>query len=115
MSGLFITVLRRAWRWARSAPAALPSAALRVTDEGGQLLANVRVASRSDYMLSVELPASTVVVDLYPHYIRFVERGGRSAYRTCDFACHTYVKFGECLQDRRELHVLIEPALTVAR
>jgi len=84
--------------------------ALRVTDENGALLADVANAGRDDFRLQVELDSGPVVVDLHRHYLAFVESGGKAAYRASDFACRTYVKFGNCIQDRCELHILIQPA-----
>lgn len=88
----------------------LPRAALRVTDEHDELLAQFAAATRTDYRLQVELPSGPAFVDLYPHYLMFVSAGGKAAYHGFDHACYTYVKFGACIQDRRALHILIQPA-----
>jgi hypothetical protein len=87
-----------------------PRADLQVTDEHSRLLADVADAGRDDYRLSVELTSGPVIVDLYTHYLAFAERGGTADYRASDMACRTYVKFGNCIQDRRVLHILIQPA-----
>lgn len=91
-------------------PRRSPTVALRVTDDGGRVLADVANAGRDDYRLSVALPSGPVMVDLYGHYLRFMEGGGKAAYRGADAACRTYVKFGACIQDKRELHILIQPS-----
>lgn len=85
-----------------------PAVALHVTDEEGRVLADVANAGRDDYRLSVALLSGTVTVDLYGHYLRFIDSGGKSVYHGTDAACRTYVKFGECVQDKRELHILIQ-------
>jgi hypothetical protein len=84
--------------------------ALRVTDDEDRVLVDVPDAGRDDYRLSVALPGGPVTVDLYGHYLRFIDSGGKTAYRGTDAACRTYVKFGECVQDKRELHILIHPS-----
>lgn len=94
--------------WSRQ-PAA-PRIALRVTDERGAVLAETDYAQRDDYRLRVELDSGTVIVDLYPHYLAFIEQGASGEYRASDFACHTYVKFGHCIQDRCALQILIKAA-----
>lgn len=87
-----------------------PTVALHVTDEEGRVLADVPNAGRGDYLLSVTLLSGPVTVDLYGHYLRFVDNGGKAAYHGTDAACRTYVKFGECIQDKRELYILIQPS-----
>lgn len=94
--------------WSRQ-PAA-PRIALRVTDERGAVLAGTDDAQRDDYRLRVELDSGAVIVDLYPHYLAFIENGASGEYRASDFACHTYVKFGHCIQDKCALHILIQAA-----
>lgn len=94
-------------RWLRRRP---PAVSLHVTDDNGAVLADIADAQRGDYLLAVELDSGMVTVDLYRHYQAFAEAGGKKPYRISDFACNTYVKFGTCLQDRRELHILIQPA-----
>ncbi|KIF81698.1 hypothetical protein [Noviherbaspirillum autotrophicum] len=87
-----------------------PTVTLRVTDDEGRVLVDAANAGRDDYRLSVALLNGPVIVDLYGHYLRFVDTGGKAAYRGTDAASRTYVKFGECIQDKRELHILIEPS-----
>lgn len=87
-----------------------PAVALRVTDTEGRVLADVANAARGDYLLSVTLLSGLVTVDLYAHYLRFIGSGGKATYHGTDAACRTYVKFGECMQDKRELHILIHPS-----
>lgn len=85
-----------------------PAVALLVSDEEGRVLADVANAGREDFRLSVALPSGPVTVDLYGHYLRFIESGEKAIYHGTDAACRTYVKFGECVHDKRELHILIQ-------
>lgn len=86
-------------------------AALLVTDENGEILADIPVAGPCDYRVRVDLPNGPVFVDLYGHYQMFTSAGGKVPYRGLDRACRTYVKFGDCIQDKRDLFVLIQPAI----
>lgn len=108
-TGWLSRLLWRLWRALRPASSG-PRAALRVIDDGGQLLADVALAGPDDYLMRVELPSGPVVVDLYPHYRRFAAAGGRVPYISRDHACRSYVKCGACMQDELGLRILIQPA-----
>lgn len=91
-------------------PSTPPAVSLKVTDENGKVLVDVADAQKSDYWLSVPLLSEPVVLDLYGHYQQFIANGGKRAYRGTAVACNTYVKFGECMQDRCELDIVIQPS-----
>lgn len=102
-------LVQQFWRSRHNAHPVLPRASLRVTDENGVLLADIANANCKDYRLCVELLSGSVVIDLYRHYLMFAILGGHFIYQGSDRACRTYVKFGECMQDIRVLHVRIRP------
>lgn len=80
---------------------------LLVTDENDAVLANAPAAGPGDYRLYVELVSGVVLIDLSRHYKAFAAAGGKADYLGGDFACNTYVKFGECIQEKRRLFIQI--------
>ncbi|WP_416047303.1 hypothetical protein [Cupriavidus basilensis] len=90
--------------WRQSGSTAV---SLRVTDGNGDCLVDVAGAERHEYRMRIGLPSGAIVVNLYGRYLAFVDDGGHHNYDGIDFACRTYVKFGECLQDRQALHISI--------
>lgn len=109
-TGWFSRLLWRLWRALHPAALSGPHAALRVIDDGGQLLADIALAGRDDYLMRVELPSGPVVVDLYPHYRRFAAAGGRVPYIGREHACRSDLKSGTRMQDQLGLRILIQPA-----
>lgn len=105
-------VMKILGRWRPSGKdrnAAPPEATLIVQDNSGAVLASAPQATRADYRITVMLNSGAVLLDLYDHYRRFAAEGGKEVYRTTAYACRTYVKFGECLQDKRAVRVEIRP------
>lgn len=75
---------------------------LNVQSLDGIVLRDGIAAHRADFRLSVDLYVKVVVVDLYGHYLRFLDSEGQVEYANYDFASYTYVKFGECHQVLKE-------------
>ena len=78
------------------------------------VLLDAPAAGPDDYRLYVELVSGIVLIDLSGHYKAFVEAGGKADYLGEDFVCNTYVKFGECIQEKRALFIQISPSTVPA-
>lgn len=98
------------WMSRRPGSPVLPKASLYVTDGEGNVLADVPCARRTDFRLRISLPSTDVIVDLYVWYLMWAIYGGWGNYNVQNEACHTFVKFGKCMQHTRLLLIRIAPA-----